>query len=169
MARRRTILAVAAAATLFAAGCGPDIDLTKALEFRVLNSGYFDDGIHDGQTRLLPQLEFEIHNRSDRPISSVILLLSYYQSDADGEYDSATQDGIGATAIAPGESTKPAIVRAPHGYTFPGARADFFTNSLFRDIVVKVFAKKRGGYMPLGSFKVERRILEPTGRTPGTQ
>jgi hypothetical protein len=36
-------------------------------------------------------------------------------------------------------------------------------------MTVKVFAKKRAGYMPLGEFKIDRRILEPSGKTPGTR
>jgi hypothetical protein len=123
----------------------------------------------DGKTRLLPSLTFELHNNSDAPISSVLLLLSYYQVGADGEFDSAQATGIGSEGVAPGKATAPIVVRAQHGYTLEGARVDFFTNPLFRDMTVKVFAKKRAGYMPLGEFKIDRRILEPSGKTPGAR
>jgi len=151
------------------AACGPDIDLTKALDFKVTESGYFDDGIHDGKTRLLPTITFQITNKSDASISSVVLLVTYHQDGADGELDSVQAEGIGSAGLAPGASTAAAEVRCPHGYTLEGARADFFTNSLYRDVVAKVFARKRAGYMPLGAFKIDRRILEPTARTPGLQ
>src|SRR5439155_22608311 len=130
LSRRRAVLFVLVLAAS-AAACGPDVDLTKALEFRVLESGYFDDGIHDGKTRFLPTLKFELHNNGDVALSSVQLLLSYYQQGADGEYDSMQATGVGPEGVAPGKSTTPVMLRAQHGYTFPGARADFFTASSF--------------------------------------
>jgi hypothetical protein len=168
MVRWRSLL-VASALAFGAAACGPDLDLSKALELKVIESGYYDAGLVDGKAHLLPSLTFELHNNSDAPISSVLLLLSYYQVGADGEFDSLQATGMGSEAVAPGKSTAPIVARAAHGYTLEGARVDFFTNRLFQDMTVKVFAKKRAGYMPLGEFKIDRRILEPSGKTPGAR
>ena len=168
MTRHHSLLVAVAFATC-AAACGPDINLTKALELTVTESGYFDAGIVDGKTHLLPSLTFALHNTTDASISSVQLLFSYYQDGADGEFDSTQATGVGPEGVAAGQSTAPVVVRSPHGYTLEGARADFFTNSLYKDVIVKIFAKKRAGYMPLGEFKIGRRILEPVGRTPGSQ
>jgi len=168
MVRWRSAL-LASALAVGAAACGPDVDLSKALELKVTESGYFDAGLVDGKTHLLPSLTFELHNNSDASISSVLLLLSYYQVGADGEFDSLQATGVGSEGVAAGKSTAPIVARAQHGYTLEGARADFFTNRLYQDMTVKVFAKKRAGYMPLGEFKIDRRILEPSGKTPGAR
>jgi len=168
MVRWRSLL-LASALAIGAAGCGPDLDLSKALELKVVESGYFDAGLVDGKTHLLPSLAFELHNNSDASLASVQLLLSFYHVGDDGEFDSVQATGIGPTAVAAGQSTSKIVSRATVGFTLEGARADFFTNSLYRDTTVKVFAKKRANYMPLGEFKIDRRILEPSGKTPGAR
>jgi hypothetical protein len=168
MLRWRPLL-LASALALGASACGPDVNLTKTLEVKVTESGYFDAGLMDGKTHLLPSLTFELRNSGDTPIASVVLLVSFYQQGADGEFDSIQATGIGSAGVVPGNSSLPILARAPHGYTLEGARADFFTNPVYKDMFVKVFAKKRANYMPLGEFKIDRRVLEPSGKTPGAQ
>src|SRR5882672_2702257 len=104
MVRCRPLL-LAFALAFGAAACGPDVDLTRALELKVTESGYFDAGLLEGKTHLLPSLTFELRNNSGAPISSVLLLVSYYQHGADGEFDSIQATGIGAAAVAPGQSS----------------------------------------------------------------
>ena len=168
MVRWRSLLLAFAVAT-GAAACGPDVNLTKALEVNVTESGYFDAGLRDGKTRLLPTLTFTLHNTTPEPIASVQLLLSYIPAGSDGELDSITVTGIGPDALAPNATSEPIMARATVGFSLEGARADFFTNRLFTDFTVKVFGKKRAGFMPLGEFKVDRRILEPSGKSSGAQ
>ena len=38
------------------AGCGPDVDLTKALQVEVVSTGWFDAGIVNGQNKLVPSI-----------------------------------------------------------------------------------------------------------------
>ena len=38
---------------LVCAGCGPDVDLTKALHVEVVSTGWFDAGIVNGQNKLV--------------------------------------------------------------------------------------------------------------------
>jgi hypothetical protein len=168
MVRWRSVL-FASALAVGAAACGPDLNLSKALELKVVESGYFDAGLVDGKTHLLPSLTFVLHNTTSDSIASVQLLLSYIPEGSDGELDSVQVTGIGPKALAAGASTEPIVARATVGFSLEGARADFFTHRLFRDFTVKVFAKKRAGYMPLGEFKIDRRILEPSGKTPGAR
>jgi hypothetical protein len=160
---------VASAIALGASACGPDVNLTTALELQVKESGYFDAGLKDGKTRLLPTLTFVLRNTTAEPIASVQLLLSYIPAGSDGELDSLTVTGIGPDALAGNATSAPIVARSPVGFGLEGARADFFSHSMFKDFTVKVFAKKRTGFMPLGEFKVDRRILEPSGKSSGTQ
>ena len=85
----------------------------------------------------------------------------------DGESDSPMVTGLGSPALEVGNTTAPIVVRAKVGFTLEIARADFFNHSLFRDFMVKVFAKKRADWIKLGEMKVDRRIIEPAAKAPG--
>src|SRR5712692_7757602 len=53
------------------AGCGPDVDLTKGLQVAILNSGWYDLGIVNGQNKLVPLVTFTLKNVSDRKLSTL--------------------------------------------------------------------------------------------------
>ncbi len=44
--------------------CGPTVDLTKGLEVKIVNSGWYDLGIVNGQNKLVPTVTFTLHNTS---------------------------------------------------------------------------------------------------------
>ena len=48
------------------AACGPEVDVAKALELNVVNSGWFDAGIINGQNKLVPAVTITIKNHSDQ-------------------------------------------------------------------------------------------------------
>jgi hypothetical protein len=161
MTTRRLLLPgfVVALALLLSGACGPPIDLSKAVEVTDVFSGWYDDGVLDGRNHLLPTITFKLHNTGSEPIAGVQLIVAFWEDGADGEFDSQVVRGIGSDALAPGVSTDPIYVRDPKGYTLEGARAAFFEHSMFKDFTVKVFASRSGKIVPLGEFKVERRIL----------
>src|SRR6476620_5823719 len=120
MARRRSLL-LALALAMGAAACGPGLDLTKALEVKVIESGYFDAGLRDGKTRLLPTLTFTLHNTTAEPIASVQLLVSFIPDGSDGELDSISLTGIGPNALAANATGEPIMARATVGFGLEGA------------------------------------------------
>ena len=44
--------------------------------------GYYDDGIKDGKTRMVPSLTFRLHNSSDQLVGPVQLTVSFWQEGA---------------------------------------------------------------------------------------
>lgn len=142
-----------------AASCG-HIDLKATLDVTDVQSGYYDGGIVDGKTRMVPSITFRLHNKSGASIHTVQLMVSYWCEGKDGEWDSVLVRGIGSTALAPGASTDPIVVRATVAYTPEGGRADLFINSLFKDTTAKIFALRSGDIVPMGQFKLDRRILQ---------
>jgi len=157
----------ALAAVVAAPACGPSVDLSKAVEIQVVQSGFFDAGIVNAQIRMLPDVKFTLKNSGTAPLSNVQLFVTFTKEGADGEIDSMMAPGIGTQPLAPGESTAPIAIRCPHGYALDGARADMFTNSQYSDVIVKVFGKQRASFQPIGQFKIDRRIIEATSKTPG--
>ena len=65
-----------------------------------------------------------------------------------------------------GATSDPILVRSGVGYTIAQARAELFTNSMFKDFTAKVFAKRGGKIVKLGEFKIDRRII-PHSATDG--
>jgi hypothetical protein len=145
-----------------AAGCGPQLDLAK-LEPTDVVSGYYDDGVKDGLNRLLPSISFRLKNNGAVAASEVQLTVSFWRDGDDGEKDSLEVAGIGGEAVPQGGTTPPILVRAKVGYTLAQPRDELFTHSLFTDFTARIFAKRGGKIVPLGQFRIERRILPHMG------
>ena len=166
----RRPLAVLLAAILFIAGgtgCTGNVDLREALEITDVLSGWYDNGVMaDGWNHLLPSITFRVKNKSAQPLSSVEMDVAFWQDGADGENESVLVRAIGGEALAAGASTEPLTVRAPHGYRLEGARSDFFNNSRFKDFTIKLFGKRGGKIYRLGEYKVERRVIPQSQKSP---
>lgn len=160
----RTWLALSVLTTLLvsAVGCTPNIDLSKALAVTDVFSGWYDFGVVDGKNKLVPSISFRLQNVGDVPVRRVQVMVSFWQDGADGDLESREVTGIGADDVAPGQSGEPVLVRSSVGYTIEQPRNELFTHSMFKDFTVKLFAKRAGKIVPLGEYKVERRIIPQT-------
>ena len=168
-----------ALAVLAIAGCGPPIDLTKALEVTDVLTGFYDDGV---QTRNLqdggpprpanvikPSITFKLKNISAQPLTSVQLMASFWQAGDDGEWDSIMATGISTQALPAGESTPAITLRSNTSFNVEGARASLFGDYRYKDIVIKLFGKRGGQLYRLGEYKVDRVILPHAGREASRQ
>ena len=165
---RRVAVIIVLAASVTAVACDSTPDLAQALSVTDVLSGWYDNGLKNGQNHLLPSITFRLKNQSDRSIYGVQLSVAFWQEGADGEWDSKQVTGIGGTPVGAGYSTEPITVRASVGHTTDAPRAEMFAHSAFKDVVVKLFAKRGGRIFPIGQFKVERRIIphmKDTGRS----
>ena len=169
----RFLAALTLVALVSTAGCSR-VDLATDLSVTDVITGWHYVGTVDGDgdgaaelNKMVPSVTFELSNASDDPISRVQLLVSFWQAGADGEIDSKQIEGIGATALDPGTSTEPLLVRSDFGYTLAQPKEEMFDNQYFVDFVVKLFARSQGTLVPLGEFPVERRII-PSASTAST-
>ena len=149
-----------------ASGCGPPINLQEDLAVTEVFTGWYDNGIKDGRNHLVPSITFRLKNEGERAISSVQLLVDYWFDGEDGPANSVLVRGIGTEAVEPGTATDPITVRFETGYTLEGARSDFFLHSTYRDVTIKMFAKRSGSIAPLGEFRVERRLIPHVPSAP---
>ena len=143
--------------------CGPQVDL-KQLEVADVFSGYYDfgvvpDGEYKGENKLVPSISFKLKNNGPVAVDHVALTVSFWQVGGDGEKDSKEISGIGATKVQPGGTSEPLLVRSEVGYTTPAARSELFNHSLFKDFIVKFFAKRGGTIVPLGELTIDRRLI----------
>ena len=168
MLRRRLVaIALGLACVAGAPACGPSIDLKTALTVTDVLTGWYDDGVVNGQNHLVPSVSFRLKNTGAAPIAEVDLSVSFWRDGEDGEWQSVEVRGIGSTAVAPGGSTEPMFVRSDVGYNLPSARAELFANREFKDATVKLFAKRGGQIVPIGEFKLDRRIIPHLPQTSG--
>jgi hypothetical protein len=133
-----------------------NIDLKNTLDITDMQSGYYDAGNVNGKIRFEPSVTFRLHNKGGESVNTVQLMVSFWRVGTDGEWDSVQVRGIGSTALPPGASTDPIVVRGTAAFTLEGPRAEFFTNSLFVDVVAKIFALRGGDIVPMGEFKLDR-------------
>lgn len=159
------------------AGCGPNIDLSKALEVVDVLSGYYDDGVHQRDLQdgggpravnvLRASVTFRLKNISAEPLTSVQLMASFWQAGADGEWDSRNVTGISSTGLPPGQTTPAITIRSNTAFNLEGARHTLFEQPRFVDITLKLFAKRGGGLYKLGELKLDRTVLPHAGSGAG--
>jgi hypothetical protein len=164
MTRRRPLPAAAFALLLAASAapamsCGPsDAEVLKTVAVTDVLGGWYDFGVVPEGNKLVPSITFKLKNTGTRPIGSVQIMVSFWLDGKDGETDSTQVRGIG-DPIEPGASTGPIQVNSGWGFTIAAPRAEAFTNSNFLDATAKVFGKRGGKIVPLGEFKLERRLI----------
>lgn len=164
MIRRCPLVFLLVAALAAGAACGPGVDLAKAVAVTDTLSGYYDDGVikdgpHAGWSHILPSLTFKLRNDSPDPLAGVRLSASFWADGQDGESDSFELRGIGSDALAPGATTDAITVRSTVGFNLEAPRAELFNQGGFVDWTVKLFAKRSGRIVPIGAFKVDRRLI----------
>lgn len=145
-----------------AAACGPAVDLTRDLAVTDVQTGYYNNGMKDGQHHLLPSVAFRLRNESTHDVTSVQITVQFWQNGADGEMDSRPLAGISTDALQPAAETEPFLVRSEAGYLLPDPDiSTLFQNSQFKDVTVRVFARRSGRLVKIAEHQLERRILPP--------
>jgi hypothetical protein len=144
--------------------CGPTIDLTKGLEVIVVNTGWYDLGIVNGQNKLVPTVMFKLHNISDQTLGTLQVQALFRRVSENTEWGNAFLTVVGSKGLAPGATTEPITVRSQLGYTGSDqSRQEMLQNSLFVDAKVELFAKYASTqWVRVGSFPVTRQLLTKT-------
>jgi hypothetical protein len=65
------LIALLVAACSF--GCGPTVDLSKALQVSDVSTGWHDAGVVDGKNKLVPSVTFKLKNSSEQSLVSLQL------------------------------------------------------------------------------------------------
>ena len=153
------VLAAASLALAGSSACGPDVDLSQAAQLVDIQSGYYDMGIVNGQTKLVPQATVHVKNVGDRALPGFQISASYWLVGDDGMTDENLMTHLVAKNLAPGATSAAIVLRANFGFTLEVSRAEAFSNSHFRDFSMKVFGKIGGRIAKLGEFTVDRKIV----------
>jgi hypothetical protein len=154
----RLLISVAAAS---AAACGPNVDLTKGLQVTVINSGWYDAGIVNGQNKLVPAVSFAVKNVSSRTLVSLQINALFRRVTEQDEWGSELVIAAGSSGLAAGATTPPLMAKSPRGYTGSDqSRTEMLQNSHFVDAKVDLFAKYGSTqWTRIGSYPITRQLL----------
>jgi hypothetical protein len=157
-AASRTLLAFA----ILCAGCGPTVDLTKALQIDVVDSGWFDAGIVNGQNKLVPAVRITVKNNSDQRLPLLQINSLFRHGNDTEEWGSAFLTAAGSEGLAAGASTGPLLLKSQNGYTGTDqSRQEMLTNTQFVDARVQLFAKYGSvQWVRMGEHPIERKLLD---------
>jgi hypothetical protein len=147
-------------AALAAGGCGPDLDVTQALQVTDIVTGYYDMGVVDGKNKLVPSIAFRVRNVGDQQVSGVQLNSVFRVIGDTEELGSALVRGIDSSGLEPGATSSSFVLRSSLGYTGEQSRAQMLQHAQFQDVQVELFAKHGGRqWVKLGLFKIDRQLL----------
>jgi hypothetical protein len=142
------------------AGCGPTVDLTKGLEVAILDSGWFDAGIVNGQNKLVPSVTLTLKNVSDQKLVTIQLNCLFRRVNENEEWGSGFKPVVGSDGLPPGATTPPVTVRSQLGYTGSEARQEMLQNTHFVDAKVELFGKYAATqWVLLGTYPIKRQLL----------
>ncbi|HWK09806.1 MAG TPA: hypothetical protein VNR64_07140 [Vicinamibacterales bacterium] len=164
-------LGIIVLAAVTAAGCGPQVDLKKALQVTDVLGGYYDAGVVEGRNKIVPSITFTIHKNTTASIHPLQLNVYFRQLPIPGSPPAAGtpaetdwEDVFIQNVDFHGDTTEPLTVRPKVGYTGdpPQTRADMLKNSHFQDIRVHIFAKHSSSqWIEIGAFDLPRQLLTP--------
>jgi len=142
--------------------CGPKADLSKSLRLDVVESGWFDAGIVNGQNKLVPAIRVTAKNNSDQTLVQLQINSLFRHGAETEEWGSAFLTAAGSDGLAPGATTQVLLLKSQNGYTGSDqTRQDMLKNSQFVDARVQLFAKYGSvQWVKMGEYPVTRQLLE---------
>jgi len=143
------------------AGCGPTVDLTKGLQVSIVDSGWYDLGIVNGQNKLVPTVVFTLHNISDQKLVTLQINALFRRVTENTEWGSGFLTVAGSQGLAPGATSDPITIKSQLGYTGSDqSRQEMLQNSQFVDAKVELFAKYGSTqWVKVGAFPITRQVM----------
>jgi hypothetical protein len=148
-------------AALGSASCGgPSVDLAQGLEILDVVTGWHDEGVVDGQNKLVPRIDFRVKNVSDQPLVALQINCVFRRVNETEELGSGFVWITRSNALAPGETTAPLSIKSNFGYKSEAPRAEMLKNALFVDAKVDMMAKYASlQWKKITEFPIERHLL----------
>jgi hypothetical protein len=141
--------------------CGPTVDLTKTLQVDVVNSGWYDLGIVNGQNKLVPTVTFTLRNTSDQKLVTLQINALFRRVSEETEWGSGFITVAGSQGLAPGATSEAITIKSQLGYTgSEQSRQEMLQNTHFVDAKVDLFGKYGPTqWVRLGTFPITRQLL----------
>jgi hypothetical protein len=146
-------------AALLQVGCGPkEPDVKAALQVSESVSGWFDNGIVNGQNKLTPTLSFKVKNVADRPVTNITFNIVFKVVGDQQVLGSSYLRGF--DSLEAGQTSTDFVGRSDLGYTSPEPRLQMLQHSQFKDVEAEVFAKRASeNFVSLGKYTIKRQLI----------
>lgn len=156
--RSSVILAIA----ILAGACGPSVDLSQGLQITVVDTGWYDAGIVNGQNKLVPTVTFKTKNVSNQNLVSLQVNALFRRVTEKDEWGASLLNVAGSSGLSPGQETGPFTIRSPLGYTGSDqSRQEMLSNSHFVDAKVELLAKYGSTqWKRIGEYPIKRVLIE---------
>ncbi len=148
--------------SVLATACGPTVDLAKGLKINIIETGWFDAGVINGQNKLVPTVAFTLTNQSDQKLMTLQINAAFRRVNEEGkEWGSGFITAAGSGGLAPGATTGTLVLRSQLGYTGSDqSRQEMLQNTHFVDAKVDLSAKySNTQWVRMGVFPIERKLL----------
>src|SRR5262245_31059159 len=158
----RALVVPAVLLVLAGTACGPTVDLTKGLKITVVDSGWYDAGIVNGQNKLVPMLSFTLTNLSDQKLVALQVNASFRRvNEAEKEWGTGFITAAGSGGLAAGATTDTLTLRSQLGYTGSDqSRQEMLQNTHFVDATVDLSAKYSNiRWVRMGRFQIQRKLI----------
>jgi hypothetical protein len=158
MNRTFSVLILVSVAAL---GCGRGVDPLTALEATDVVTGWYDDGIVEGnKNKLVPSISFKLRNKSDNAVRSVQVNAIFKRGDEPEPWGEHYAWAIQGEPLPSGETTHDIVLRSGLGYTGEQPRQQMLQNKEFVDAKVQIFLKQGSRvWAKLAEFPIERQLL----------
>ena len=160
--RRWCSTAAAVATVASAVSCGPIVDLAQGLQVTIVDTGWYDAGIVNGQNKLVPSVTFKVKNVSDQKLVSLQVNALFRRVTEKDEWGANLLNVAGSSGLPPGQEIGPFTIRSPLGYTGSDqSRQEMLANSHFVDAKVELLGKYASAqWKRLGEFPIRRVLIE---------
>ena len=153
------------ACILFAAAmsvsCGASEAAIAALEPVDVVTGWYDDGIVEGQkNKLVPSVTLKLRNKSDEPVRSIQINAIFRRVGEQEMWGEYFGWAIRGEPLAAGASTNTLVMRSTLGYTGEQPRMQMLQNRNFVDAKVEIYLKQGSRvWAKLAEYPIQRQLL----------
>jgi hypothetical protein len=162
MARHRLFsLACIAFAAAVSVSCGASEAAVEALEPIEVVTGWFDDGIVEGQkNKLVPSVTLKLRNKSDQPVRSIQINAIFRRVGEQEMWGEYFGWAIRGEPLAAGATTNTLVMRSALGYTGEQPRMQMLQNQNFVDAKVEIYLKQGSRvWAKLAEYPIQRQLL----------
>src|SRR5688572_7963471 len=154
-------LIAVAFATVLSVNCGASEAAVASLEPVDVVTGWFDDGIVEGQkNKLVPSVTLKLRNKSDEPVRSIQINAIFRRVGEQEMWGEYFGWAIRGEPLVAGASTNTLVMRSTLGYTGEQPRMQMLQNQNFIDAKVEIYLKQGSRvWAKLAEYPIQRQLL----------
>lgn len=158
---RMISLAGVVLAAALSVSCGASEAAIAALEPIDVVTGWYDDGIVEGQkNRLVPSVTLKLRNKSDQSVRSIQINAIFRRVGEQEMWGEYFGWAIRGEPLAAGATTNQLVMRSTLGYTGEQPRMQMLQNKNFVDAKVEIYLKQGSRvWAKLAEYPIQRQLL----------